>query len=763
MLDGFRRRFLRKKQLAALGTLVPGFSRARHRRLSFETLEDRRMLSFGSYPDLPGLQLVDSQPDQFAGQTVYLDFDGAENITYNGPTVIQNIDIPAFKAPGQRAGQEQPIIANVVAQLEATFAGTGISFTTERPADDTPYSTVILGGNGFASGEGGPFLGLAEQADIGNKNREDSAFVFSDLVFAGQGDVTLLDVTVHEIGHLLGYVHSQEAPSGRGSDLAAVAYGTGVHAIISEEAGDLYGALFGISGVTLEYQTYLSQPTTGSSNTGNSVTEGVVEEDDGTRSVTHFSAGGDGSELTDGLLFFNSAFETVSDRYPNAVSNFNSGDTASAYYWLGRAMHFFQDATVPAHVNNDQHLIGDDEYEAQAGNLTSFFDFDVAQYGSSWNFQTWGGDWSSPEALWDRSDDYGSLEAIFRETTDYTDDYDSDNAAGDNGTSDAFPVARLAELDRVHHTAWALQVTGNGSDLNSSEVELLARDLGTWAVEQSAMLVRFFYEEVGEVLPAPSGIQIEGTSAGSVQLNWDDLSADGYVVYRSTDPESGFSRVGSTVNSSYDDTGLSESTTYYYRVFAYNETAGLGSGYSNITATTNPLTADFDADGDIDGFDFLTWQRGFGTQTGASLADGDADAEEDVDAIDLAVWESQFGQAALISASLFEEPVEEPERGIAEATVDAEVSVRPDSSWIFHAGFANRSLLATVVDSGVFSPSHESMPQDLPPTHGSVSIDASSTVAPLPKGSDSSSSLALGEEEACIGSCSFCQGCFVTN
>lgn len=59
-----------------------------------------------------------------------------------------------------------------------------------------------------------------------------------------------------------------------------------------------------------------------------------------------------------------------------------------------------------------------------------------------------------------------------------------------------------------------------------------------------------------------------------------------------------------------------------------------------------PATADFDQDGDTDGTDFLTWQRGFGTTAGALLADGNSDDDEDVDASDLAVWLSTYGQSA---------------------------------------------------------------------------------------------------------------------
>ena len=69
----------------------------------------------------------------------------------------------------------------------------------------------------------------------------------------------------------------------------------------------------------------------------------------------------------------------------------------------------------------------------------------------------------------------------------------------------------------------------------------------------------------------------------------------------------------------------------------------------NIQATSNfpvipQANADFDADGDVDGEDFLTWQRGSGTTTGAVLGDGDANGDGAVDGTDLSVWSQRFGQ-----------------------------------------------------------------------------------------------------------------------
>ena len=61
-------------------------------------------------------------------------------------------------------------------------------------------------------------------------------------------------------------------------------------------------------------------------------------------------------------------------------------------------------------------------------------------------------------------------------------------------------------------------------------------------------------------------------------------------------------------------------------------------------------TADFDDDNDVDGSDFLTWQRGVRT-AGGMRGIGDADADGDVDGADLTVWKQQFGQPAAEGAA----------------------------------------------------------------------------------------------------------------
>ena len=71
-----------------------------------------------------------------------------------------------------------------------------------------------------------------------------------------------------------------------------------------------------------------------------------------------------------------------------------------------------------------------------------------------------------------------------------------------------------------------------------------------------------------------------------------------------------------------------------------------------------PFSADFNNDTDVDGLDFLTWQRGFGPVSSTTLpSDGDADFDSDVDRFDFEYWESKFGsQVVPASTNAFNVP-----------------------------------------------------------------------------------------------------------
>jgi hypothetical protein len=90
------------------------------------------------------------------------------------------------------------------------------------------------------------------------------------------------------------------------------------------------------------------------------------------------------------------------------------------------------------------------------------------------------------------------------------------------------------------------------------------------------------------------------------------------------------------------------------------------------------LAGDFDADGDVDGNDFLLWQRGLGTQPlVAEASHGDADGDRDVDAADLGLWSGNFGQGG-----------GEGEGGVAMAAL---APVLADDEWILASADAAAS------------------------------------------------------------------------
>jgi GH35 family endo-1,4-beta-xylanase len=82
----------------------------------------------------------------------------------------------------------------------------------------------------------------------------------------------------------------------------------------------------------------------------------------------------------------------------------------------------------------------------------------------------------------------------------------------------------------------------------------------------------------------------------------------------------------------------------------------LTKGTVNYGLIVGPPSADFDLDGDVDGSDFLSWQRGFGTASNAAFAVGDADFDRDVDDADLTAWAAQVGSAATAGSVAVPEP-----------------------------------------------------------------------------------------------------------
>ncbi len=114
-------------------------------------------------------------------------------------------------------------------------------------------------------------------------------------------------------------------------------------------------------------------------------------------------------------------------------------------------------------------------------------------------------------------------------------------------------------------------------------------------------------------------------------------------------------------------------------------------------------SADFDQDNDVDGADFLAWQRGLGIAVpNATLSDGDADHDQDTDANDLSVWMAQFGEVIASAVSSSTIANDESDSQVADTTI--QTAVPPTST----SASRNRTEIFDAALLELFGKSHNS-------------------------------------------------------
>ncbi len=147
-------------------------------------------------------------------------------------------------------------------------------------------------------------------------------------------------------------------------------------------------------------------------------------------------------------------------------------------------------------------------------------------------------------------------------------------------------------------------------------------------------------------------------SASGVLANDYDPNGDPLTAVLVAGPSSGNLTLASDGSFTYTpNTGFIGSDSFTYEV--NDGTLNSNTATVDIAIVTANLVADFDSDGDTDGADFLSWQRGFGILApNATLADGDADSDGDVDGGDLAVWQGAFGMESTPSLVIATDDVE---------------------------------------------------------------------------------------------------------
>ncbi|MFL5343027.1 MAG: IPT/TIG domain-containing protein [Gemmataceae bacterium] len=129
---------------------------------------------------------------------------------------------------------------------------------------------------------------------------------------------------------------------------------------------------------------------------------------------------------------------------------------------------------------------------------------------------------------------------------------------------------------------------------------------------------------------SPTGLTATAASSSQINLSWNGpAGATGYKVQRSPDGAGNWVQIGTGPGTNYSDTGLSASTTYYYRVSATG--AGGDSVFSAVAQATTQGSSSVLFNDDFSGptlnaaWQFVggTWSKGTGVLSQTATTNGD--------------------------------------------------------------------------------------------------------------------------------------------
>ena len=192
--------------------------------------------------------------------------------------------------------------------------------------------------------------------------------------------------------------------------------------------------------------------------------------------------------------------------------------------------------------------------------------------------------------------------------------------------------------------------------------------------------VAWYYEKVSETTTGNGVVSeklylIDAGDGGNMNLAPGNATADEWTVLQTIDlstEASAWRRLGIEIDAAgngvatFDDQTFNFTTAAglygsFYTAYRENTQANadLVPGYlrpptfSLVTETPGD-DADFDDDGDIDGADFLAWQRGLGSP--GDNSDGYANGDNQVTGADLEIWKDQFAASAVAAVGAVPEP-----------------------------------------------------------------------------------------------------------
>jgi len=156
----------------------------------------------------------DSDPLELRSDVVLLNFEGGSGVRIGSRSAIEVPRFDATSISSRYAGQTDDIIAATVARIRADFVPYDVTILSTSEGASADALTTILFFGTFDEA----LLGVAEGVDEFNATQAQQAIVFTDTFAAfdplepsaEEMSQALANVASHEIGHLLGLVHTSD-------------------------------------------------------------------------------------------------------------------------------------------------------------------------------------------------------------------------------------------------------------------------------------------------------------------------------------------------------------------------------------------------------------------------------------------------------------------------------------------------------------------------------------------------------------------------
>jgi fibronectin type 3 domain-containing protein len=151
-----------------------------------------------------------------------------------------------------------------------------------------------------------------------------------------------------------------------------------------------------------------------------------------------------------------------------------------------------------------------------------------------------------------------------------------------NGAS-SYTVYRASSSDGTY--------TAIGTSSTTSYTNTGLNALSTYYYKVSAQgesgeSARSAYTSATTQIGVPEGVSAEALSHSSIQITWNAVNgASSYTVYRAASSDGVYTAIGTSSTTSYTNTGLTATSTYYYKVSAH-----CAYGESTLSSTASPVT-----------------------------------------------------------------------------------------------------------------------------------------------------------------------------